>query len=94
MTFAVSIRIDAIVREHFSQPGAWSMVPVHALMVSGAQQALYAIIHALMDEDLARIKRGQRPRHQDLVARLQAEVDALLAAEQARAERERQAVSR
>lgn len=76
-------RIDATVQQYYR---AWDTVPVHGLMVSGAQQALYAVIEKLDAEEVARIKAGRRPSPSKLRAWLQAEVNALLAADKARIE--------
>lgn len=78
-------RIDATVQEYY-RASAWKDIPVHGLMVSGAQQALYAVMKQIEDEEMASIKAGRRPRPPKLRAWLRAEIDAMLAAEKARCE--------
>lgn len=74
-------RIDDVAQRFFTP---FVDIPVHALMVSGAQQALYAVVEKLHAEDLARVTRGQRPRNQRLIDWLHTEVDQMLKADDAR----------
>lgn len=74
-------RIDETARRFYTP---WVDIPVHSLMVSGAQQALYAVINSLMDDDMERVKAGKRPRYQSLVDELQAEANRMLQADEER----------
>lgn len=79
----VFARIDSQVQAYFAP---WTDMPSHSLMVTGAQQALYAIQEKLRADDIARVLAGKRPRYIELVRWIDDEVTAMLDADKARIE--------